>query len=193
MKWSKFQELTAKHPFLTHDLTWRGASKTNKEFIRTKVGFIAPRPFEKLDLASKATSSGTPLSSKYVHAQMESYKAVSYQISFHIEDEPEASRLRYITSDVGDGSIQAHIDDITTWFESCDAFRGKQIIWERVVRRTVSGSSFVGLSSMNLEFYLFPKFYRFRTIPIDRPVTNPARYAYFTGGEMPPIIPGSRD
>ena len=191
MKWKKFLELQAQHPFLGNDLNWRGVLRNHKEFVRTKVGFIAFRPFDKLDLAAKAASSGTLLKSNYVHVKIECYQAVEYQLSFHVEGEADGTRLRYVTTDVGDGSIQAHIDDVIRWFEGCEVFRGKQLIWERVVKRTVSGSSHVGLTNMSLEIYLFPRFYRFKPIPrTPLPPADPATVAYLTGAPMPPIIPG---
>ena len=194
MKWKKFLDLRAEHPFLEHYLTsFRCAPRDIKEFVRTKVSFIAFRPFERLALAVKATSSSTPLKSNFVHAKMECYEAVEYHLGFHVEGEAEGSRLRYITTtDVGDGSIQAHIDDITKWFESYDGFRGKQLVWDWIVRRTMSGSSYIGLTEMSLEIYLFPRSYRFKPMPrVPLPPPDPAHMAYVTGAPMPPIIPGA--
>lgn len=165
MKYGKFLDLVARYPFISHDLMWRGVlcnPKEVKEFVRRKVGFIAFRPFEKLDLSARHLSSGTPLVSNYAHVRMECYKATEYQLSFHVEGEPGGSRGRFVSTDVDDGSIQAHIDDVTRWFESCEAFRGKRLIWERAIKRMVSGSSHVGLTEMDLEIYLFPPGYRFR-------------------------------
>lgn len=191
MKWKKFRELQAQYPFLAHDLNWRGVLRDTKEFVRTKVGFIAFRPFEKLDLSAKHSSSSTPLKSDYVHVKMECYRAVEYQLSFHVEGEGDGTRLRYVTTDIGDGSIQAHIDDVTRWFEGCEVFRGKQLIWERIVKRTVSGSSHAGLTDMSLEIYLFPRFYRFKPMPrTPLPPPDPAYMAYINGEPMPPIVPG---
>jgi hypothetical protein len=166
MKWHKFLELNAKYPFLASDLCWRGTLRNDKEFVRTKVGFIAFRPFEKLDLSTTESSSSTPLKSNYVHVRMECYRATYYQIRFHVEGEAEGTRLRFVTTDIGDGSIQTHIDDVTNWFASCEVFRGKHLVWERVVKRTVSGSSHVGLSKMDLEIYEFPPHYRFESTPV---------------------------
>jgi len=159
MKWAKFVALRAQYPFIAGDLCFRGTLRSDKEFIRTKVGFIAFRPFEKLDLSAKHSSSGTPLKSKYRHVRMECWEAVDYDIRFHVEGEDEGTRLRYVTTDVGDGSIQAHIDAVIEWFNNCEAFRGKQLIWERVVKRTTSGSGYIGLSKMSLEIYEFPPHY----------------------------------
>lgn len=190
MKWKKFLALQAQHPFLGHDLNWRGVLKDPREFVRTKVGFIAFRPFDKLNLAAKAASSSTLLKSNNVHRTMECYQAIEYQLRFHVEGEADRTRLRYVTTDVGNGSIQAHIDDVTRWFEGCEVFRGRQLIWERIVKRTLSGSSHFGLTDMSLEIYLFPRFYRFRSIPQERlPQPDEAAMAYARGGEMPPIIP----
>jgi hypothetical protein len=198
MKWNKFMALQSQYPFLANDLSWRGVLRDTKEFVRKKIGYIAFRPFETLDLTSKATSSITVLKSAFRYTQMESYTSVEYQISFHVEGEGKheggsgVDRLRYVTSEVGDGSIQAHIDDVTAWFTSCEAFNGKQLIWERVVKRTVSGSSHVGLSNMNLEIYVFPRFYRFRSLPRTLPPPpSRARLAYLRGEPMPPLIPGT--
>ncbi|HEU0080501.1 MAG TPA: hypothetical protein VFQ72_00535 [Candidatus Paceibacterota bacterium] len=192
MKWKKFCELQAQYPFLAHDLNWRGVLRDTKEFVRTKVGFIAFRPFEKLDLSASSSSRGTPLKSDYVHVKMECYTAVEYQLSFHVEGEGDGTRMRYVTTDIGDGSIQAHIDDVTRWFEGCEVFRGKQLVWERVVKRTVSGSSYAGLTDMSLEIYPFPRFYRFKPMPrTPLPPSDHSHVAYVTGAPMPPIIPGT--
>lgn len=193
MKWKKFCELQAQYPFLVDDLSWRGVLLgETKEFVRTKVSFIAFRPFEKPDLSAKYSSSGTPLKSNYVHVKMECYKSVEYQLSFHVEGEDDGTRLRYVATDIGDGSIQAHIDDVTRWFESCEDFHSKQLVWERIVKRTLSGSSHTGLTNMSLEIYLFPQFYRFRPMPrtLFHP-TDPAHVAYVNGDLLPPIIPGT--
>ncbi len=192
MKWSKFLELQKNHPFIAHDLSWRGEPQDNKEFVRKKVGYIAFRPFGSLDLTAKETSSSTPLKSNHPGVDMGYYRAVEYQISFHVEGEADSTCLRYVTTDVGDGSIQAHIDDVTDWFESCDDFQGKQLVWERVVRRTVCGSSHTGLTSMSLEIFLFPRHYRFKPVkwePI--PAPNRATIAYLNGDALGPIVPGT--
>lgn len=180
MKWKKFCELQAKYEFLGCDLNWRGDLRNMKEFVRKKVNYIAFRPFESLDL-STGPSIGTSGTS-----------AVEYQLVFHIEGEYDNARLRYVTAHIGDGSIQAHIDDVMVCFEADENFRDKQLVWERVVRRTVSGSSNTGLTSMSLEIYLFPRFYRFRPIqrkPLRR--ANASYIAYINGDPLPPIIPGT--
>lgn len=180
MKWKKFCELQAKYEFLGHDLNQREDLRNMKEFVRTKVNYIAFRPFESLDL-STGSSSGTSGAS-----------AVEYQLVFHVEGEYDNARLRDVTAHIGDGSIQAHIDDVMVWFEANEDFRGKQLVWERVVRRTVRGSSNTGLTSMSLEIYLFPRFYRFRPIP-RKPLrrASASTIAYLSGEPLPPIIPGT--
>ncbi len=159
MKWNKFQEISKQHPYLADTLVWRGTCQDTKEFVRKKVGFIAFRPFEKLDLSATQVYESSPLKSKYIYAKMECYKGVEYQIVFHIEGEAEGSRLHHVTfNEIGD-NIQAHINEVIRWFKGCDVFSGKQIIWERVVKRTVKGSSYAGLTEMNLEIYQFPQGY----------------------------------
>lgn len=193
MKWNKFHKLATQYPFLAHDLVWRGSAPSDiKQFVREKVGFIAFRPFEALDLSSKSTSSSTPLKSQYRHTQMESYQVVEYQLNYHVDADGTdgCGRLGYVTPSLGDGSIQAHIDDTMEWLEECDVFKGKQLVWERVVKRTTRGSSHSGLTSMNLEVYLFPRGYRFRSLPCAAPLpVDPAYAAYVRGEPMPPIIP----
>ncbi len=190
MKWNKFQDELKKHPFLAHDLTWRGVGRFTKEFVRTKVGYIAFRPFETLNMSAVGSSIGIPLKSKYIHAKEECYHNVDYQISFHIEGENDGSRLRYVTDDEGKIGIQAHIDDIQQWFDNCFGFIDKQLVWERVIKRTTRGSSRAGLTEMNLEIYLFPKFYRFKPMPrVPLPPPDPAYTAYLRHEKMPPIIP----
>lgn len=165
MKWKKFVELRARYPFVESDvLQSSGYVSDIREFVRQKVGFIAFRPFEKLDLTTKPSWSDMPLKSEYAFVKMASYQAVEYSLIFHVEGEKPGSRLRDIHNDVGDGSIQAHIDHIMEWFNGCEVFNGKQLIWERVIRRTRSGSSHVGLTEVNLEIFLFPPNYRFRPI-----------------------------
>jgi hypothetical protein len=195
MKWEKFKELEKKHPYVAHDLVWRSEIKGNlKEFVRTKVGFIAHRPFEKLDLSSTGVSSVEELNSNFLHARMERYVETAYQISAHVEGEAESSRLRYVSAGkhVPDGTIQGHIESLLNWFQDCKNYNGKQLVFERVVKRTLSGSSHCGLTNMNLEIYPFPPRYRFRPIerpPLPRP--DQAMVAFLSGGPMPPIVPGS--
>lgn len=179
MKWNKFLGLQRQHPFLAQDLNWRGVLPNMKEFVRTKVNYIAFRPFESLDLYT-GPSSGTSGTS-----------AVEYQLVFHVEGEYDNARLRDVTTD----SIQAHIDMVMLLFETCEDFRGKQLIWERIVKRTVRGSVNTGLlTGMDLEIYLFPRFYRFRPMPKppSRPVSQSV-IAYMTGGQIPPILPGTTE
>ena len=190
MKWNKFQEKLQKYPFLEQDLIWRSPSRFTKEFVRTKVGYIAFRLFETLDMSAVGSSIGTPLESKYIHAKEECYHNVDYQISFHIEGEDDGARLRYVTDDEGKIGIQAHIDDIQQWFDSCFGFKDKQLVWERVIKRTTRGSSRAGLTEMNLEIYMFPQFYRFKPRPrVPLPLPDPAYLAYLRNEPMPPIIP----
>ncbi len=157
MRWKKFRKLQAQYPFLEHDLGWGCVLPKIKKFVRTKVDYIAFRPFDELELNAKPVSTGTPLQSDYVHVKMvEYYKTVDYHLIFHIEGEEQGARLRYVTDQIGDGSIQAHIDDVTKWFEGCELFRGKKLIWERVIKQATSGSTLMGMSNMSLEIYEFP-------------------------------------
>lgn len=181
MKYKKFLDLNNQYPSLARDLSWRGVLRNLKEFVKKKVGFIAYRPFEKLDLTAKEESIASPL---------KCYKLTQYELHFHVEGEGEGTRLRHVSPGIGDGSIQAHIDEITKWFDGCETFRGKQLIWERAIKRTVSGSSHAGVTEMNLEIYLFPPRYRFKRMSLaPTPPPDPAMIAWITGGEMPPIIP----
>ncbi len=192
MKWSKYLALYAQYPFLNIDLCWRGMLPSVKEFVRKKVGYIAFRPFEKLDLSAKYSPSSTEIKSMFVHVRTEYYTAIEYQISFHIEGESASTRSRYVDPGIGDGSIQAHIDDLIKWFEGCEVFQGKQIIWERVIKRTVSGSSYAGLTKMDIEIYLFPRNYRCKpqSFNVSVPIPNPATRAYVLNEEMPPLVLG---
>lgn len=160
MKWKKFCDLVEKHNLSPHDLVWRGTLRSDREFVRTKVNYIAFRPFEKLDLSAKNSSTSTPLQGSYDIVRKVCYQEVVYEIRFHIEGGGEGTRLRYVGND-GDGSVQACIEHIVEWFEGCQTFRGKRIVWERVVKKTVCGSWHVGLSKMSLEIYEFPVNYRF--------------------------------
>jgi hypothetical protein len=192
MKWKKFLGLLAEYPFLDRDLVWRNTADDLKKFVCTKVGYIAFRPFEKLDLSAKYAEKSSPLPTKYQYVRMSSYEVTQYEISFHIEGEADGTRYRHVDGDRGDGSIQAHIDQLMEWFQNCEAFDGKQLIWERIIKRTVKGSSYAGITEMNLEIYLFPRAYRFRQI-LHQPLrpANPSTVAYVTGASMPPIIPGT--
>lgn len=191
MKWRTFSALQRRHLFIKDDLTWNGSSHGNKEFVQERVGFIAFRPFDKLSLSEKNSSSSTPLPSEYRHVQMEWYKSVQYRLVFHVEFEPDGSRQRFLGTDIGDGSLQAHIDDVTEWFQSCRAFDDKQLVWERVVKYTVTGSTRRGISEMNLEIYPFPRFYRFRAIRRHVYQGNPSGTSDLDNEELPPLIPGT--
>lgn len=191
MKWRKFSDLQRRHPFIMDYLTWNGSFCGNKEFVQERVGFIAFRPFDKLSLSEKDSSSGTSLPSEYQHVQMERYEIVQYRLVFHVEFEPDGSRQRFLGTDIGDGSLQAHIDDVTEWFQNCRDFDDKQLVWERVVKYTVTGSTRRGISEMNLEIYPFPRFYRFRAIRRHVYQGNPSGASDLNNGELPPLIPGT--
>lgn len=193
VKWNKFLEMQRQYPSLAHNINWRGIVQDPHDFVRTKLEYVAFRTFEKLDLATtKSSSSSTPLPSPYQHVRFESFVLVEFKLVFHTEYEPNGSRERLVYDDVGNGSIQAHIDEIAAWHASCQAFRGQQLVWECIVKRTVSGSTHVGISNMRLEIYRFPKHYRFKAMPRQQlPPANEATIAYMTGGHMPPIIPGT--
>ncbi len=191
MKWNKFQEMMYRHPFLVDDLNSVGIVKKGKEikeFVRTRVGFIAFRPFEKLDLASKTVSNGERLPSDYVYAKLERFTRVDYDLMFHHEGEPEGSRGRNVFSDKGDGSIQAHIDDVTKQFETLEHYRGKQLIWDRVIKRTLHGSSHMP-AKIDLEIYLFPQGYRLKPMPrIPVPPIDPGHLAWMNYEPCPPAF-----
>lgn len=201
MKWKKFLVVSQQHPAIAHDLCWRGNPVPSggqlKEFVRTKVGFIAFRPFESLDFQSRGSSTEEPLPGKYRYASIASYSAIEWLLVFHIELEKSGTRLRYVNSGYSPGRIQDHMDEIRQWHHRCEAFKGRQIIWERAVKRTVKGSSNTGLTEMNLEIYQFPPRWGFISMPSAKPVTltaemlrdREASRAYVHGSEFPPIIP----
>lgn len=185
MKWKKFLELQKRHPFIEQDLKWRGDLLDTKEFVRKKVSFIAFRPFDSLDLCSKSTLM-TPVNWNS-HSNV-----VHYHLSFHIEGEEYGTNFRHVNGSVGDGSIQAQIDDATKWLENEKEFDGRQLVWERVVRTTMRVGTITGLTEMSLEIYLFPRQYRYRQTPREPFVPpDPATIAYMEGRPMPPIIPGT--
>lgn len=192
MKWKNFRDLSARYPYLAHDIKWRItlAASDVKQFVRTKVDYIAFRPFSTLDLSSKDTRHSTPLTHDDNGVSMESYVVIEYQLFFHAEGEDDIPRSRYLSSDIGDGSIQAHIDDVSKWFERCGEYRDLQLIWDRVVKRVVRGSSYTGLTSMSLEIYPFPRHYRFRAMPwrVARGSWSPV---CTNDSEFAPIIPGT--
>ena len=204
MKWAKFLELKEKYPFIEECiLSTSFASERDrqhnrkdcKEFVRTKIGFIAIRPFESLNLAEKGSWRSSPIAGEehLKYAKMECFESTYFQISFHVEGEPDGSRGRFVYASSELSSIQDHIDEITKWFEGCEAFLGKQLIWEWIARREKSGSSHVTLSQMNVEIYLFPKFYRFKPERRKKwtlPPVDPALKAYLNNERMPPIMPG---
>lgn len=161
MKWHKFLQLREKNPQLVHDLMWTNNNRNLKDFVRTTVGFIAYRPFETIDLSTARESiTSEPMKSEYQFVEMSSWKTVRYNLWFHVEGEGESTRGRFVGPDIGDGSIQAHIDEIKKWFAGCEVFRGKQLIWERIVKKTVSGSSHAGTTEVNFEIFLFPQVMR---------------------------------
>ena len=189
MKWNRFCKLKEKHPFVSIDLRHeKNISHSTKEFVKKKVGFIAFRPFDSLDLSRKCSLICIPPTID----PSECCRSVEYHMRFHIEGEDDGIRLWFVGNHIGDGSIQANIDHVTNALELKGELRGKQLVWERVVKYIFSGSSHAGITVLNLEIYQFPRFYRFRPIPRtpSRPV-NPSVIAYMTGGPMPPIIPGT--
>ena len=158
MKWKKFEELAILHPYVYRDLQFHAGSRVMKELVRTKVGFIAFRPFDKLDLTAKSESRSEPFRRNNPHCIKSHYESVEYIVSFHVEGEREDSRLRFV-GPLDGGRIQDCIDHLVEWFEGCESFRGKKLIWERVTKRSVSGSWHL-VSNINLEIYPFPPDYR---------------------------------
>jgi len=143
---------------------WTNGNRNLKEFVRTKVGFIAYRPFETINLLTARESVVSwQMKSDYEFVQMHSWKAVNYDLWFHVEGEGESTRVRFMSPDIGNGSIQAHMEEISKWFAGSQYFRGKQLIWERIVKKTKSGSSHAGTTEINFEIFLFPKGYGFRS------------------------------
>ncbi len=192
MKWKKYRDLQVKCPFIADDLCWGFIYPNTKDFVRTRISFIAFRPFESLDLSAKQTSTRS-LGGDCTSSEIPCCKTVDYKVVFHVQFEENATRLFQVTDDKGDGSIQAHIDDVTTWFDSQEEFVGKQLVWDRVVKRTANRVLQTRqITNMSLEIYLFPKFYRFKPMP-SRPYSppNPEYDAWVKEKPLPPILPGT--
>lgn len=193
MKWKKFMDLKAKHPFLEQDLDWIDEPHQSnlREFVRTKIEFIAFRSFHELDLNMKPVSVSTPIAGSDGQTMTRYYnKTVEYKISFRAEDEADCARRRYVAARFRPDSILDHINEVTAWFEYCDEFHGKQLVWERIVKRTKNGSSHTGITKIKLEIYQFPKFYRSR--PVSRLLSSRpelATIAWMAGSKLPQISP----
>lgn len=177
MKWQKFLHMQQKHPFIMNVFDSQGNLEDVKDFVRKKVGYIAFHPFEKLDLSSRGQTISAPVESSDAQSEASHFKTVEYQMYFHAPIESGGSGSRLVTHNVGNGSIQAHIDDVMKWVESSDQFRYEQLVWDYVVRRTSRGSTRVGLTNIDIEIFLFPRLYRARQIQRkpSKPLPDPFR------------------
>jgi hypothetical protein len=199
MKWKKFLEIEVKHPTLRRDLGLNGQGQGEvKDFVRTKVDYIAFRPFESLDLLQKSSSSSDELQGLCDSISgSRTYNYVEFALGFHIRlEEDWGTRVRHVDASVGSGSIQAHIDDVLLCFEHDKKLEGKQPFWECITKRTLKGSLRHGLTSMILEIYQFPRHYGL--FPIKRSVETVSgpkpdyTHSYYSDEKPPgPIIPGT--
>ena len=200
MKYKKYIVRIGQHPWLTGAVRFslarfNGGNDCLKEVVRTKVGYIAPRPYEKLDLNAKNSSSSQPLSSKYRFVAMEMWTSVDYSIHFVVSGDGH-ERIAFLD---GGKTVGQRLDEIKAWFLKCDAFEGQSLIISGIIKQNRSGSSHSGLTNVNFEFYEPPVGER----AIHRPnairdllprLTQyelEARRAYMAGEPLPPLIPGS--
>lgn len=197
MKWRKFLEIEAKHPTILRDLGLSGQSRGEvKEFVRTKVDYIAFRQFESLDLLCTTSSQPDDNSDICDISVHTSFTVVEFSLCFHIQLEEMGTNVRHVDKSVGMGSIQEHIDDVISCFEHDKKLEGKRPSWEYVVKRTSKGSLYHGLSSLHLEIYQFPRHYGL--LPIKRSVETVSgpkldyNHSYYSDEKPPgPIIPGT--
>jgi len=197
MKWNKYQQQTAQYPWLNQVLGFNfwnhWAHKTAKEIVKKHVGYIAFRPFASLDMKATTTSTSNILpDARYQHVQMEMYTRCDYSIYATVVGD-EHERIKF----TDDGTtVEQCIDAYKEWFVKCDVFKDRRLLLTRVIKRTISGSSYTGLTNVNFEIYEFPIGERVVVHPVQTPEPQIDPYdrevmtAYVSGTPMPPIRPG---
>jgi len=168
MKWGKFLTLEISNPDINFNSILRFSISSNPEIERKvlkrvvskKVEFITFRPFTSLNLQSKnilITSNQNPRFGFHPNLPCQTWKSVKYTIYFHIEGEKFAQRLRSVTDDpeMGEPTIQLVIDHLTEWHKECWEKKGKNIVWDLIMKTSTQGGCCNGLTNMKIEIYRF--------------------------------------
>ncbi|MFC1598462.1 hypothetical protein ACFL2U_00400 [Patescibacteria group bacterium] len=157
MKWNKFEAILDENPWLRGFV---GSSKVIsalnnypadkakamlKEWVRTRINFVAFRPFESLNILETNMRNGNGPDYTWVH----------YKILLHIEGEAFAYRARSVAWDVEEDedetSIRKVIEHLITWHQLYWAKQGKGLIFDAVIKETGNETS------RSLEIFRFPE------------------------------------
>ena len=123
---------------------------------------------------------------------MSSWINISYMICFHIRGADRPERLAFPDGE----SIEKRIESLKKWYLECEAFKDTTLVFDRVVKCTITGSSYAGLTNASLEIYEFPLEKAGTRHPLRTPEVVPnqlvieANRAYMNNQPMPPIMPG---
>ena len=195
MKYAKYVSLVEQHPWLSEAIRFclcrftTGSNGNMKEIVRTKIGFVAPRPYNSLALLGKDASSSQTLPSPYKYAVLEKWSSVNYSVHFQISGD---AHERIVFPDGGRTVVQL-MEEVKEWFLKCESFKDQTMVILGIIKQSRSGSSHTGLTNVNIEFYEPPVGQRAIHYPSKATPKAPdeAARAYVDGTPMPPIIPGT--
>jgi hypothetical protein len=174
MKWNKFEILAANQPWIVgmvdtneqlidpatgrRDITKLGKLR---EFVRHKLGYVAFRPFNRLNLEEKRGWYESQTS--FDHAiRCEPYLGGDFDTWYEVEWTVLTHNGAGITSDWSvrdDTSILDTIQAIKT--RNDEGFLGEgDLSFDFVVRTSTEGTKLEGLTEMTVEVYRFPLGYR---------------------------------
>lgn len=157
MKWNKFSGVLAGNPWLRdfigsanvvsapHNHPEHKALAMLKDWVRTRLQFVAFRPFEALDTTLTNHQSG----------EGADYKWEKYQVLIHIEGEPFAHRARSVAwkpeAEEDETSVHKVIEHLVRWHQQYWGKESKKLVFDAVIK--TKGQD----HSHSIEIFRFPE------------------------------------
>jgi hypothetical protein len=177
MKWRNFQGIRKENRWITSHLGnggFGGSEQKLRDWVTNKVGHIAFRPFNGLDLDSEDSKDIRLVGSNNAFVDDGSFVPMhhqwndhNYYVLFHLNDIDDTSfcRVKYLQVDSGPNpnngitiaqAIQAVIDWHQTKYEHV-------IVFDAVIKVCTVGNSMDGTTNQKVDVFRFPEDYCFNT------------------------------
>ncbi len=203
MKWHKFQKHIKAYPWLKSRMCgWLDLGEAQnlpldnnqrlakeerllKKLVREEIEFIAPRPFDSLDLALVPTSRHEHLSG---HGDWR-YDSTLFSVMYHFENELPFSRGCMVGLH-GKESVRDSIYNLRE-SEGREAYaKGLAFIVDGIIREDVSVNEYSGKGVIAIQIYECGVGSGFNlTPPLRVSQPDPCLIAYLRGDILPPLMP----
>lgn len=165
MKWNRFERVLEASPWLQWhigspylqslplNVPADEARRQLREYIRTRVNYVAFRPFALLDLASTNVEDFKEMpNSEYRNVRFWMGWSVRHVLRFHIEgpDKP-FERIRYIETSIADS-----IRHLVEWHGECWAKQNCELKLDAIVKVTSYSNDIAKFGRQEFEVYKFP-------------------------------------